>query len=71
VSECDREASIMRRPWPTGGLLCRGGGGNRRYFDCFVLSCVSLRVLPVEKPQFLFAFLQFEIVVACLATSYS
>ena len=20
VSECDREASIMRRPWPTGGL---------------------------------------------------
>jgi hypothetical protein len=21
VSECDREASIMRRPWPTGG--CR------------------------------------------------
>jgi hypothetical protein len=19
VSECDREASIMRRPWPTGG----------------------------------------------------
>jgi hypothetical protein len=21
VSECDREASIMRRPWPTGGLL--------------------------------------------------
>jgi hypothetical protein len=23
VSECDREASIMRRPWPTGGLLRR------------------------------------------------
>jgi hypothetical protein len=22
VSECDREASIMRRPWPTRG--CRG-----------------------------------------------
>jgi hypothetical protein len=21
VSECDREASIMGRPWPTGGLL--------------------------------------------------
>jgi hypothetical protein len=24
VSECDRETSIMRRPWPTGGLLCHG-----------------------------------------------
>jgi len=21
VSECDREASIMGRPWPTGGVL--------------------------------------------------
>jgi len=21
VSECDHESSIMRRPWPTGGLL--------------------------------------------------
>jgi hypothetical protein len=27
VSECDREASIMRGPWPTGGLLFHGGGG--------------------------------------------
>jgi len=25
VSECDREASIMRRPWPTRGLLRHGG----------------------------------------------
>ena len=24
ASECDREASIMRRSWPTGGLLCHG-----------------------------------------------
>jgi hypothetical protein len=24
VSECDREASIMTRPWPTRGLLHRG-----------------------------------------------
>jgi hypothetical protein len=22
ASECDREASIMRRPWPTRGLSC-------------------------------------------------
>jgi hypothetical protein len=27
VSECDREASIMRRPWPTRG--CRTTGGKR------------------------------------------
>jgi hypothetical protein len=24
VSECDREASIMRRPWPTGGCCSMG-----------------------------------------------
>jgi hypothetical protein len=23
VSECDREASIMRRPWPTGGRYAK------------------------------------------------
>ena len=26
VSECDREASIIRRPWPTGGCCAIGGG---------------------------------------------
>jgi coenzyme F420-reducing hydrogenase gamma subunit len=25
VSECDREASTMRRPWPHWGLLRHGG----------------------------------------------
>ena len=24
MSECDHESSIMRRPWPTGGLLLHG-----------------------------------------------
>ena len=24
LTECDHESSIMRRPWPTGGLLCHG-----------------------------------------------
>ena len=28
VSECDGEASIMRRPWSTGGLLSHDGGGD-------------------------------------------
>jgi hypothetical protein len=25
--ECDREASIMKRPWPTRGFCAMGGGG--------------------------------------------
>jgi hypothetical protein len=32
VSQCDREASIMRRPWPTRGCCAIGGkntGGKR------------------------------------------
>jgi hypothetical protein len=29
VSECDREASIMRRPRPTRGCCAMGGGGGR------------------------------------------
>jgi hypothetical protein len=28
VSECDREASIMRRPWPTGGCGAMAGEGG-------------------------------------------
>jgi hypothetical protein len=31
VSECDREASKMRRPWPTRGCCAMGGGcGNMK-----------------------------------------
>jgi len=26
VSECHREASIMRKPWPSGGCCAMGGG---------------------------------------------
>jgi hypothetical protein len=29
ISQCDREASIMRRPWPTTGCCATGGGGVR------------------------------------------
>jgi hypothetical protein len=42
VSECDREASIMRRPWPTGGCCVMGGGirkdigiSMKRYFALY------------------------------------
>ena len=31
VSECHREASIMRRPWPTTGFCAMGGGGMASY----------------------------------------
>ena len=30
VSECDREASVMRRPWPTRGCCAIGRGGGIR-----------------------------------------
>jgi hypothetical protein len=29
VSECDREASIMRMPWPTGGRMLEEGWGQK------------------------------------------
>ena len=31
VSDCDREAWIIRRPWPTGGHCAMGGGGGDNY----------------------------------------
>jgi hypothetical protein len=31
VSECDREASIFRRPWPTSGCCASGGGGFKNF----------------------------------------
>jgi len=33
VSECDLEASIMRRSWPTMGLLRHGGGGGKLWLS--------------------------------------
>ena len=32
VSECDREPSTMRRPWPTRGLFRHGGGGKSKVY---------------------------------------
>jgi hypothetical protein len=52
VSECDREASIMRRPWPTRGCCAPGGGGrtnavvtNWLWLQPQALSSVLYRVL--------------------------
>jgi hypothetical protein len=37
VSECDREASIMRGPWPARGCCAvAGGGGDIYYLTCWV-----------------------------------
>jgi hypothetical protein len=36
VSECDREASTMRRPWTTRGCCAMGGGGG----GVSMLSCL-------------------------------
>ena len=30
VSECDREASMMGRAWPTGGCCAMGGEGKKQ-----------------------------------------
>jgi hypothetical protein len=42
VSECDREASISRRPWPTRG--CRTVEENKainvKYYDCACIFAV-------------------------------
>ena len=42
VSECDRETSIMRRPWPTTGSCIMGEGGGMKYF-LFSCHCVCYR----------------------------
>jgi hypothetical protein len=35
VSECDRDASVMRRPWPTRGCYVMGREKKRRLRNIF------------------------------------
>jgi hypothetical protein len=42
---CDREASIMRRPWPTRGSRAMGDGGEEDVFYTKLLD-----VLPDYEP---------------------
>jgi hypothetical protein len=42
VSECDREASIMRRPWPIRG--CRANG--KKTYNVFATGAQSGRLRP-------------------------
>jgi hypothetical protein len=47
VSECDREASIMGRPWPTRG----GGGLHIFYFVLFIYIYLFLFVIYLMTPS--------------------
>jgi len=42
VPECDREASIMRRPWPAGG--CCAGRGRKFHCIQFIQPIVQISV---------------------------
>ena len=43
VSECDREASTLRMPWLTGGLLRRGCVGKTVLFNfMYMVPCIII-----------------------------
>ena len=42
MSDCDREASKMRRPWPTRGCCATGGGRREIRRTCFMQSLVKI-----------------------------
>ena len=44
MSECNREASIMRRPWPTGGVVapCKKKGIILHLFLIITCNCVNV-----------------------------
>jgi hypothetical protein len=44
VPECDREASKMRRSWPTRGCCAMGGGGETWYisYETSLHICISI-----------------------------
>ena len=54
VSECDREASIVRRPWPTGGCCTmeKGGEGREKEGGGHWLRIVSERRIWYEQCWF-------------------
>ena len=62
VSECDREASTLKRPWPTGGLLrhtkilCILFRHTRLIQQCFLFS-VNMFYLVMNKVSFILCIL--------------
>jgi hypothetical protein len=52
VSECDREASTMRRPWPTRAVEPAGGGGwivAIRTVTDYVSSIINRMLFKIEE----------------------
>jgi hypothetical protein len=47
VSECDHEASIMRRPWPTSG--CSAIGKKKLYFGITSFDVSTFECLDCDK----------------------
>ena len=70
MSECDREASKTRRPWPTGGLLRHGNNNNNNrkiYANQFFLLLMVLQ--PIFR-RWVFGTIMFhEIGVSNLKTN--
>ena len=55
VSECNRETSTMRGPWPSRGFCTVGGRGNRRRSNNFTDSpipwpCRCIAVIEGSNP---------------------
>ena len=70
VSECDREAWIMRRPWATGGCCASWGGRNvvyvkRGYFYVFSSHTETIQYFMIFFNKTLFLML-FYIFTFCL-----
>jgi hypothetical protein len=57
VSKCDREASIMRKPWPGRVLSPHGGRGNlrivRSVLDSIFILLVVISVMYIVKCQYI------------------
>jgi hypothetical protein len=69
VSECDREASVMRRPWPTRGCCAKKrsysnfiNNSNKRelYVTQLSFKCVSMWLTPRQRPTFNFQYDKFR-----------
>jgi hypothetical protein len=50
VSEYDREASIMRRPWPTRGCYAMGGGWGKDWTEVISPLQIPDPLLPEKEP---------------------
>ena len=56
VSECDREALIMRRPWPTEGY-CSGGNENET-LSSHLFTAVSEVKIIASRQELVFVLFQ-------------